>query len=527
VPERENDAKQTSGQDSDDGNLIERILSIFFGVGDSDRQKKRVLKTLGKNLSKDKYKFYKPRGKEIQPPFGRFLYEIYKSISAVRKLVQTSETGGALKMVVIDSLMDERQHEIRDNLDERVIREQVRTSDMKTVADQVKDRMIDLVGSFDANKVKRVNTLYSDLRTFVDFCHFDYYFTLKKIDSAISEDSFTYKPKFEPIDAEYVVDDIRDFLDVAGALPLEADWDAVFDVLAVYRNVEVVDRDQWRKIWKMLRAVLDSGVLEQIVQHAADDPYWTAKVQARNYRIVEPYLTEVKSEVESTLQKISSERRNNKIEQLVKQVFGTTVVARTKNYTDKANAQFQRLDGAEYLHTEAMNYLKAYLLDFFKKDVREIVQDLLIVRGKWVTNVQSTQISDAYHGVLGVSEQIIKLDEDLGAEGELGQKVRRALGRVVDRDRSSQKLIRELLDQINGKVLRLVNEAAQNLIIIGKNLKLLIEDIDRKEHQIITNWKELDSEIEDSLKERMSVMYKQLYYLVQLLQVYAGKGGGG
>jgi hypothetical protein len=263
------------------------------------------------------------------------------------------------------------------------------------------------------------------------------------------------------------------------------------------------------------------------VQHAADDPYWTAKVQARNYRIVEPYLTEVKSEVESTLQKISSERRNNKIEQLVKQVFGTTVVARTKNYTDKANAQFQRLDGAEYLHTEAMNYLKAYLLDFFKKDVREIVQDLLIVRGKWVTNVQSTQISDAYHGVLGVSEQIIKLDEDLGAEGELGQKVRRALGRVVDRDRSSQKLIRELLDQINGKVLRLVNEAAQNLIIIGKNLKLLIEDIDRKEHQIITNWKELDSEIEDSLKERMSVMYKQLYYLVQLLQVYAGKGGGG
>lgn len=493
-------------------------------MGDDERQKKRALKTIGKNLSKDRYKFYKPRGKEIQPSLGRFLYEIYKTVSAIRKLVQKSETGGALKLVVIESLMDERQRELRNELDERTIREKARGADLKAVTDDVKDKMIGLVGSFDANKVKRVNTLYSDLRTFIDFCHFDFYFTLKKFDSAISEDSFSYKPKFEPIDAEYVVDDLRDFLDLALALPHDPDWDTVFDVLSAYRNVEVVDRAQWQKVWKTLLNVLDSHVLEEVVRHASEEPFWAAQPNASHYRIVEPYLNEIKSTVEQTLQKIASERRNNKIEQLVKQVFGTTVVARTKNYTEKANVQFQRIEGSGYLHIEAMNYLKAYLLDYFKKDVREIVQDLLIVRGKWVTNVQSQQISDAYHGVLAVSEKIIKLDEDLSEEGEIGQKVRRALGRVVDRDRSSQKFVLELLDQINGEVLRLVNEAAQNLIIIGKNLKVLIEDIDRKEHQIITNWRELDSEIEDSLKERMSTMYRQLYYLVQLLQVYAGKG---
>ncbi|MCG8480312.1 MAG: hypothetical protein MI724_14550, partial [Spirochaetales bacterium] len=68
-------------------------------------------------------------------------------------------------------------------------------------------------------------------------------------------------------------------------------------------------------------------------------------------------------------------------------------------------------------------------------------------------------------------------------------------------------------------------EGAQNLIIIGKNLKSLIEDVDRKEHQMIINWKELDLMIEDSLKDRMSAMYRQIYHLVQLLQVYAGKKG--
>jgi hypothetical protein len=177
-------------------------------------------------------------------------------------------------------------------------------------------------------------------------------------------------------------------------------------------------------------------------------------------------------------------------------VFGTTVIARTKNYTSKANTSFQRTNADGFLYTDALNYLKAYLLDYFKRDIREIVQDLLIVRGKWTTQIQSQQVSDAYHGVLAVSEQIIKLDDGLGDEGELGQRVRRAMGRVVDRDPSSQKALIEVLNEINTTVLRLVNEAAQNLIIIGKNLKMLLEDIDRKEPQIIINWKQLDSEIE-------------------------------
>jgi hypothetical protein len=511
-------------KESSDSGIVERILAALFGLGDPEREKRRILKNLGKDLAKDRYKFYKPRGSEIQPNLGRFLYEIYRSVSAVRKLVQPSDATGSLKMLVIEFNLDNRQLELKEKLDEKTIRERVRGGeDIRAVAESVKDTMLDFVGSFDANRVRQINSQYSHLRHFVTFCHFDFYFTLKKFDSAIAEDSFSYKPHFDAIEAEYVVDDIRDFLDVALSLPKAADWEQIFDLLKAYRGVEVVDRDQWKKITRTLFHVLESGVLEKIVQHASEKPEWVAKPGGGMSRIVEPYLNEIKGSVEETLQSIQRERRNNKIEQLVKQVFGTTVIARTKNYTSKANTSFQRTNADGFLYTDALNYLKAYLLDYFKRDIREIVQDLLIVRGKWTTQIQSQQVSDAYHGVLAVSEQIIKLDDGLGDEGELGQRVRRAMGRVVDRDPSSQKALIEVLNEINTTVLRLVNEAAQNLIIIGKNLKMLLEDIDRKEPQIIINWKQLDSEIEASLKERMTEMYRQLYYLVQLLQVYAAK----
>lgn len=513
---------ETSSTESD-GGLLDRIIGIFFGYGDPDRERKRTLKALGKALAKDRFKFYKPKGPLVEPAVARLLYDSYRSVYAARKLIQPTDTSGVLKTLVIETLMTDRQHKLKELLEERAIRERAKTEEIKALAESIKDTLLDFVGTFDANRVKEMNTLYNELRAFIQFCSFDFYFTLRKFDSAISEDTFSYKPKFESINAEYVVDDLRDFQELLDALPVDTDWQKLFDTLTAYRGVEVVDRDIWQKTLKNLRLVAESRILERMVQHASEDPGWTAKPTVHNARIVEPYLNEIKANVEGVLQKLVSERRNSKIEKLVQQVFGTTVVARTKNYTAKANVVFQKLDSGGYMHTDALNYLKAYLLDHFKKDVREVVQDLLIVRGKWVTVVQSQQVSDAYHGVLSISEQIIKLDDSLAEEGELGQKLRRATGRVVERDPATQKPAKELLKQINDNVHRLVVEAAQNLIVIGKTLKILIEDIDRKEPQLIINWRELDSAMEGELKNRMSEMYRQLYYLVQLLQVYSGK----
>ncbi len=501
--------------------FIERIFGALFGVGDPERDKKRLIRALGKRLSKEKFKFYKPRAGEIEPQLARFLWEIYKTVSPVRKLIQPSEVGGGAKYVAIESKLTDEQRQLRDELDEKLIRERARGVEVKELASQVKETLINFVGTFDANQVKAINGVYDELKLFVEFCHFDFYFSLKKFDSSIAEDSFSGKPKFEAISSEYVVDDIRDFLDVATILSPAMDWDGVLDLLAGYKGVEVIDRGQWKKISKGLFTILETGVLERVVQHATRDPHWMPKPTRSSTRILEPYLAEIKSGVEATLNKIVNERRNNKIDQLVQQVFGTSVIARTKNYTAKANTVFQKNSSEGFRFPEALNYLKAYLLDFFKKDVRVVVQDLLIVRGKWTTNIQAQQLSDAYHAILSNAEQIVAFDDSLADEGERGQRLRRAMGRVVERDPSTQKQFAVILKEVNDEASRLINDSAQNLIIIGKSLKLLIDDVDRKEHEMVLNWKELDNSIEDSIKGRMTAMYKQIYYLVQLLQVYS------
>lgn len=503
--------------------LIERLIQIFLGVGDPERDKRRKLRNLGKSFNKDKYKFYKARGSEVQGDFGRFFYEIYQVVAAAQKLIPPSVIETSVRSLCIESSLTESQIQLKEGLDEKVIRDEAKDADLKELAEQVRDRIIEFFGTFDSDQTKHINRLYENVVAFLNFVHFDYYFTLRKFDSAISENSFTYKPRFEPITGTYVQDDIRDFLEVAMGLPRDADWKRIFDTLQAYRQVQVVDRDAWKKLFRKVVDVLNSGVLTRMVQHLSEDPDWQPKMVRSNERIVEPYLNQIKSRTEKVVQKLWYERRNARLDQLVKQIFGTTVVARTKNYTENANTTLQKRGQEGFSYTAPLNYLKAYLLDYFKKDVREVVQDLLIVRGKWTTNIQAQQLSDAYHAVLSVSEQLIRFDEGLAEEGEQGQRLRRAIGRVVEKDPSTTRALKEILEEINREAQRMIQEGAQNLIIIAKNLKLLIEDMDRREHELVINWRELDGSFEGDLKQRLTELYKQIYFLVQVLQMFVKK----
>ncbi|MFW6250872.1 MAG: DUF5312 family protein [Alkalispirochaetaceae bacterium] len=508
-------------EETDGLGFIEKIIAILFGGNDPERQKRRLLKQVAKDLNKSKYNFYKPRSKEALPGFAKFFYAHYRVVGPAQQLLQNAAGSKSLKSLVIDSYLTEKQRELRDQFDEESIRERAKEIDTKQLAEELKDGMINFYGSFDAELVKRINNAYNLAQLFLRFVNFDYYFALRKFDSAITENNFTYKPSFDAISAEYVVDDIRDFLETALVLDPKAAWDPVIDILKQYRAVEVVDRDAFKKSIKDVAAVVRDNVLEFMVRHITDDPFWKAKGVGSNERIVEPYLNALKTTTEANVQKLLNERREKKIDALVQQVFGTTAVARTKNYTEKGNLMFAKRAMAGFTHTQALNFLKAYLLDYFKKDVRELVQDMLLVRGKWVTNIQSQQLSDAYHQVMQISESLVSFDESLGEEGERGMKLKKAAGRVVERDPATAKLLKEQLNSINKEAQRLISEASSNLVTIGKFLKMLVADYDQTEHDLVNNWKELDGMIEEPIRERMVETYKQLYRFLQLMQVLA------
>ncbi|WP_455381189.1 DUF5312 family protein [Salinispira pacifica] len=499
--------------------FFERILLFFMGGGDPEREKRRLLKQIAKSLKKQRFKFYRSKGEEALPALARFFFDIYKVVGPARNLLANAADSSALKSITVENFLTADQKSVREQFEESAIRERAATVPAKELAGQLKESMVRFFSDFDSQTVKRINSVYSSLVDFVGFVNFDYYFVLRKFDSSLQEGNFTGNPKFETISVEYVIDDLKDFLEVSFPIDRETNWEEVFDLLHLYRGIEVVPRAPWKKMLSTLDDVRKSGVLNLIVQHASKDPFYKPNVSVTNERIVEPYLNKIKTQTEVVLQKILNERRNQKIEQLVKTVFGTTAVARTKNYTEKANVVFAKRMVAGFTRTEPANYLKAFLLDFFKKDIREL-HDLLIVRGNWSTAILSQQFSEAFHQTMAIADNIVKFDDSLADEGELGMKLRKAMGRIVDRDPASNKLLRTQLDEVNRMAQQMINEAAQNLIVIAKNLKSILDDHEKQEHELLLNWKELESMSEEPMKNRIVVVYKKIYFFVQLMQIY-------
>ena len=69
------------------------------------------------------------------------------------------------------------------------------------------------------------------------------------------ERDFNYMPRFEPIRGEYITDDLKDFIAVAWAMPLNEDWSEMLALLRELKGIEPIAANTWNKTIQRLRQV--------------------------------------------------------------------------------------------------------------------------------------------------------------------------------------------------------------------------------------------------------------------------------
>jgi hypothetical protein len=163
------------------------------------------------------------------------------------------------------------------------------------------------------------------------------------------------------------------------------------------------------------------------------------------------------------------------------------------------------------------------MLDYVKTEMKSLC-DFLVVRGKWATNLFSEQIADTMQKILSISDDLLKFDEACAENGPFGMKIKKASPRA-ERDAAALRMLKDAVNDANKRVVAIIVDAAQVLIGFGKTLKNLIDDYDAPEnqHQLIINWKEVDNEAEGAIKQKMTDLYKKIYYFIQLMQIYVKK----
>ncbi|MDR1507961.1 MAG: DUF5312 domain-containing protein [Treponema sp.] len=502
--------------------FLDNIITLFSGKNDPEANRKKRLRQIVKAISQNRYsRFYRVKNEELDTPLAKFFYDVYKIISPAQIFLQNAGKSAQLKAICVDFFLGKELKALNEKLAPASIEERAKTGQVKELAGLLKKELAAFQAGFDNTRITAIDACYNTIAAFEKFVGFDFFFLLKKFDPNVNERNFNYHPKFQPVRGAELVEEIKDFMELSASIEAEQGWEAPLAVLKLYKEgVDVVNQDQWGKAVRFLRDVGRSRILELIVQHISKDPVFQSVSIPPDQRAADSFLDAKRAEVEGVIGKIQTDKRGAQIDQLAKSIFGSAGVERLENYTVKANEIFLKKNFDGFTKIAGLNYLKAFLLDFFKKEIRELC-DLILIRGQWTSSVLSRQMSDSFHEITGISEKIPVFDAALSDKGEHGSRLKQALAKV-DRDRGQGKYIRIILKTVNNDAQKMINSSARSFISIGRNLKNLLEDYRKVPTELIMNWKELEAVSESPIVSRITEDYKRIYYFVQLLQFYAG-----
>lgn len=496
--------------------FFQKLFGSLFAGKDPEAEKKRQLKAIAKNLSRSGYKFYRPGADQILPQFGKFFYDVYKIISPAQIFFQGQPNPNFYKNMVINFSLTEKQRQLTETLTEENITSLSKNTPFDKLNKQIKNDLETFISDFTAEKINMMDSLYTKMMAFRAFCTYDYYFMLKKFDSSIREGEFNRTPKFEPIDAAYISEDLKDFVSILYSMPIEEDWT---DLMLLFKNAkgsEPVKPNQWNKVVQRLRQLKDNRIFDMIIQLVSKDPGYNTDIAVKQEHAVESYIENIKKQTVSTLNKLESAQKNSKIDSLLVQIFNTNHVSVLRNYTEEGSVPFEKKNLGKFEYARPLNYMKAFLVDFVKRDIREYA-DLVLIRGKWTMAPLSAEMSNEYHIMLEASNLITAFDEKLNEDGEIGLKFKTLLPRA-DRDKEAGNIIKTGLKDVNAFAKEYLVNTTKSMINFAKTLKSLVEDYEKSKGEIIMNWKELDRYAEHPIKELSVEVYKKLYLFVSLMQ---------
>ena len=502
--------------------FLTRMLQIFLPRDDAEAVKKRHLKALAKEISKNKFgKWYKPSSEEFQPPMARFFFELYKIVGPARALLASAASSKVLKTITVEQNLSKKQHQIQEKLTPEAIKERAKTTNQKELSLQVQKEFDTFMREFDGKKIEEVDTLYRHLNEFIHFVLFDYYFFLKKFDPALPEDKFSYTPNFVNVNGEYLKDGLKDFTAVMNGLSLDANWEKLFAIITAYKNVQPVNAPQWKKQLGLLNDVRRSHILEKIIQHISKDPTCVVEMSPFTETVTDDYLKQIERSIDNTLKDIMAEQKNSQVAVLVQRVFGNGVPSGTKNYNPRSNAAFEKRGLEGYTYADAMNYLKSFLVDYFKSDIRAL-SDLILVRGQWTQQALSAEYSESYHNLMHISTKLLEFDEKLSEVSEMGVKFRTLLSRM-EREKEAGRQVQKYLNEVNEAALKLLKVSIKNIMTLGNAVKNCIADYDKPHRDLLQNWKEIEQHSDKPIREWMTAVYTKVYNFIMLEQVVLKK----
>ncbi len=512
--------RNTEKQVAEDASFIDKLLEFFTGKNNEERLKEKQLKSIAHNLSQNS-KFFNVRKMVIQPTFSSLVYSVFRNSQQIAKYFDLKNRRSSIKDFLIDSMLDKKAKDLKEELESDKIIDYVRTSQDPAKAIAVVQKRLKLfISYFDNKRAAEINHTYNQICNLSSLICYEWYFFIRKFDSSISESNLTYAPSFSALEGKYVSEDLIAINDELNGINLNDDFQNVFHYL------EEVSHDKGicsclKKIIDNLKKLKSNDSLTKMICLITEDPYFKPKSFSTNEKIITDYLKKVQDLTKQTLKEVVAILNRDKVNDLVSQIFNTTIISRMKNYSLKLSDFLVSKGVPSTLdYVDPLNYISAFLTDICMDEIKDRI-DVLVIKGEWKTAETSREFVAVLDDITKMVKKVADFDARCGEEGAYGKELRRHS--VVVKDVSSKASVRRTVDEINNEALEIINETIALCVEIGKAMKTLIEDYNLTVPVLIVNFKKIKWTFNDDFNTDMVMVYKKVANMVNVLKRYTKK----
>ena len=478
--------------------------------GTLERVRKRGLKRLARAIAVNPYRrFFQTKSGRATPDMAQFFYDIYRTVAPAQPLLRNAATSTRLKKCVVTGFLEPAQRELAEGLSAAGIARREETLEAGILSRRLQGEFAELERAFDAGRSSAINECYRLVLIVCQFVMQDHYGLLKKFDPQLTERCLSNKPNFGMLRGEAVVEELKDFLELAVDLDPNRDWSAPLLALKEFLGMEALNLNAWNAMLLKIRAFAVSEICELLIRFIERDPGWTWTPHAMAHEgIVASFLEQTKEEIVDRLALAAAAKQNAVIENHAAAVFGASWVSnRLKYYTEQEGELFRKKHLAGYVDARALNYLFVFLTDV--RSELQSLYELIIIQGHWVSTALSFPLSETLRLLAAFPARIAELDEMFSEWGVYGARLKTALANT-GRDKNREQTIARRLDSANRAARQIVADALFDLSALTESLKELLEDCRKESGTIILNWDKLNSLSKTRLEGRLAVMGDRL-----------------
>ena len=502
--------------------VLGKVISLFAGDKHENMSDKEiVLRQRHKDLGENKYsKFFRHKTDEADVPLAQFFHTLYKMITPIRIFMRDTARMTQLRQIVMEAFIDPSILETVRRLNPQLIEERAKSTPSAELVDEIRADIGKLASGFNSSRINGVNRCHNMIMVIFQLVTFDYPGLLKKFDPNFTEGPFADTPKFAPVKVELVAKDISEFLTISQGIIPDSDWKTLLKLLKVCSKEELISETQFAQMLIGVRDILNSKVLLLLVQYGGKNPVWVCKPRIPDEHVAEAWMEARTLKAQACIDAINKQEKKQKIDALAKEIFESEELVRLEYYTPEASAKYQKRELVGFNFAEGLNFLVCFMKECFEKEIHDIC-DLVLIRGQWTNNAASKEMSESLHQVLGLPESITDLEENLSVDGSDGSRLKAAIVRV-ERDPTQIRYINSIIETINDTAQEILNHAALHFAVIGKHLKNMGEDAQKKHPELLVNWRELSSvSKENPLAPQMAKSYAKIHSFVEMIQLCA------